>query len=105
MPQEELTLKAIDRDPWNAVTMQLPVSPSPLLLERAHWIAEYCCRAATNRAKNPNWIGRRAFEPAKWPLLGLVGPLEAAGLAMARLEQLEALDGSLLRTGAEYGFF
>ena len=38
MSREELTLEAIDRDRWNAVTMQLPKEPSPLLLLRAHWI-------------------------------------------------------------------
>jgi hypothetical protein len=37
-----LTIETIRENPWNVVTLDLPRSPTPLLLELANLAAEYC---------------------------------------------------------------
>jgi hypothetical protein len=94
---EELSLDTLDREPWNAVYLPLPEAPSPDLVKRAHWTAEYCFEAAMNRAENPGWRGANAFEPNS----GEYGPIATAAdhakTALGRMEELERLDPTLVR--------
>ena len=96
---EELSHEAIARDPWNAVYLRLPETPSPALLREAHWNAEYCCEAALTRAENPEWRGAAAFEPQGSAYGPRAPEAEHAKNALERLGALERLDPTLERVG------
>jgi hypothetical protein len=96
---EELSHEAIERDPWNAVYLRLPETPSPALLREAHWNTEYCYEAALARAENPEWSGARAFEPQYSEHGPRAVEAEHAKSALERLESLERLDPTLERAG------
>lgn len=94
---QELSLEAIAREPWNAVYLQLPDSPSPELLKDAHYFAQYCYRAASSRAEKPDGHGRSPFEPQDTEYGPDATAAEHAKNALKRIEELERIDPTLVR--------
>jgi hypothetical protein len=85
----DMSMDAIRDNPWSAVHLAMPMSPTNELVRSAHQAAQYCYFGARARAEDPNGRWRSSSEPPIGSYDTHGDATQQAEAAAARVRELE----------------